>query len=678
MNSPQRTQYEHSDEHTDKNSAAEGRTLLKMQNFVEEDAERDVVSKAHQFMLYANPTPAASKDGKRSDEFSQNQPPRSLKKVPLKKRATFTLKNLLAYYDLTFEMRRKLNIGESNPIAWYFHKGVLVPASVKKDADDLFNSRMKMYNDGGQNGPPPVKEEFKLMGSQEIEKMRKTISDDITDVVPSMLGDLWVTLKGPKSSFVYNPAEIKVVKYNRDFVGMCCRYIKHQIEPIQQHFNAVYSDFVKENITMYEEKTSKRGERVAVLALKMMDSVIAKISRINTADTEKKVADIISSKITGAPFGKISELNQENLKNSMIEAFSKNRIEFYSSMLELVDLLIENQEKTLVRYDLIKSFVQNQNKYDFDSLNRAIDAIASNEYMSTRMVTSFFTAVNVENLSKSANSRKKLPEGFEMFFMNNFAQKMFDVNANEKDKTKITYVVSEEGLQKLSGDLRKAYEGRILGYHPAHSQDNYGYEQKFTMSLNSAAKIIDGKKTVPLIDGKEDYLANIDSVILAVGLYKQFKLSDIKKNMDDKRLYIRKTNQEIKIANKIATKTPAQNAQSPVYGNVQSPVFNQAQSPGYGQPQPPVVMADAPVAARAARRPVAQPDSFQAQAAQNVDSVLNSPPRVDSQNAYSTSMASPPRGSQPAAYGSGQPAAYGSGQSAAYGSGQSAYGSNLH
>jgi hypothetical protein len=709
----------------DKNSTAEDRALERIYQLSMEDSD----VQTWKYLLLANPEPSNGKDEEKAGrpqpiDFITEQTPdymqtaRSLRKIPLRKRFSFATENLLTLLSITYEMERRLCIGEDDSKAWYFHNGSLVDAVTKKSKDDRFANDMKRFNDSRAAGHinmdarPPVKEVFHLLGAQEIAKMRKLITDELINTIPAASEELWTLLKGPKTSYVYNVSEIKVLQFDQIFVRTCCEYIYTKFKPVAAHFDAVYADYIAQNVFLYVPASGRKGEQIATLANKMMDPIIALLYRFDDSkilSANKEIGQEVYHKLAelgyNEPFLKFADIKIENLRSVMVESFKGDSRNFYRIMLKLAELV--QCDKALIRWDLINAAINGRPLVTKDQIKGALIKLSEQSFASSRMINAFFSAVNVENLSERPSSRKLLPVfrpldmrndkidgsdvyamdqgrevklSFERLFMENFQSKMLTVNADEKDPKKLAYVVSSElfdnwveesshgntSFDRLIDVYLGGQDGRGFVapngavYYRAISPDQHGYEQKFTMSLISAAKVLDGKKPIEVAkEQRGEFLANIECAIIAVALYKQFKRNDIisveTKFQSDKKLaaqshpFIPQQNYGAIQQNYAPAHSGFTQAQplSPAMA-VSSPLPAAAYGapptqPSYGAPPAVIQQQPAQKATRAQRKPTVAPVATTSYAAPAADAAVTN--AINSVAGPTTGSASPPRGS---------------------------------
>lgn len=596
----------------DKNSSAEERTLERIAAMFAEDQ----TCQTFRMLLLANPEPSSGKDEEKAGkpqpiDFADNVTPayvqyaRSLRKVSLKRRIMLAASNLLTYYDVTHALERKLCIGEEDEKKYYFFEGKLVDAAIKKNVDDRYSDALKRLEDlkksgqAAQDAKPMPKGEFRLLGAQEIGKMRRLIADELTEVLPNASEELWTLLRGPKSSYVYNISEIKIVEFNPTFVEMCCDFISVKFLTVANDFNTVYDAYVGSNVWFHSPADGRKGEKIAKLATKLMDAVIALISRLDSSKTLEsdqsvgpRVASLIAQMGYVEPFLKFSDIKTDNLELIMLEVFRSNRRVFYQILLDLAQAL--KCDASYIRSSLIRAALDGRQLYSVQAITSRLSNLRESGLASNRMINAFFSAVNVENLSVSHSSRKKLPVfrgpagdvNFEDYFMRTFTGKMTSVNEDVRDPKTLAYVVSRATYDKWiraeqAGDssasmLRQIYDGSYRGndgrvFLPAVSDTIYGYEQKFTMSLISAAKTL-GANNKP-IEAPEQIRAqvydDIEALLLAVGLYKQANLArmaQVEQEQKDNKKALQNSQPFYPQQDYSAHQIPSQQFQAPQFG----------------------------------------------------------------------------------------------------------------
>jgi hypothetical protein len=543
-----------------KHSSAEERTVEQIQSLARDDPG----SFLYQLLLYANPSPYDY-----AEEIKKNQPVgdllqsvQSLKKVTLKKRFAFAHAVLLQYLEVCYEIERKLCLGEVDSVGWYFvmenSQNILVPADYKKRKDDEYTTAMKIYTDSmvanpqGLHHAPPRKHEFTLLGASEVSKMKSRITHELVEMSTKSFDELAIIRYGPKNSYVYNVSDIKVVQFNQTFIEMICSYVKSKFDTVKRDFERLYAEFISENVWLYEPKNGKKGEKIAHLAIKLIDPILALIARFDDSSVAKDdmgkkmlVRNILSALRFTELFENFSDVKTDNLRAVLIQHFIEDRRSFYARMLDLADAL--GCDPALIRADIIRGALNDRAPFSASEIDRAISEIGSRGggFSSNRMINAFFSAVTVENLSRVDNditsyARKKLPAGFEELFFGDYkiAQKMAEVNRGEKDPKKLAYVVST--ATRLEPSMERLYSGHGGSeYLPAISQHDHGYRQEFTMSLISAAKMLSSEnKPIPIIDPKSRnpeelrmrsaYLRDIECLLVAVNLYKQANIQAIK------------------------------------------------------------------------------------------------------------------------------------------------------
>ena len=156
---------------------------------------------------------------------------------------------------------------------------------------------------------------------------------------------------------------------------------------------------------------------------------------------------------------------------------------------------------------------------------------------SERFITAAFKVMSTRNLSKEVESRKKLSPDFEAMLLEQFPDRMASINTDSSNKDK-SLIISTNLYNSIPADAQDLKEAFVH----SHSATEYGYIQKFTMSLMSICKIStvdsEGKSKVMRVESDAQIVAisqQINSICNLVNAYISLKsegIKDLKKIAD--------------------------------------------------------------------------------------------------------------------------------------------------
>lgn len=562
-------------------------------NFLNAYLQAKPESETAKLMVYANPDPEKDELKALKDSRIKHHdvlPTYGFTQVTLLNRVKHTLKNLTTLLELTYSLERKFGLDKAsslrqnpNEIFYVLHGEIL-----RGDHDKVKAELLRVESHNKVEGSKNIQSNAVKITKLDINYLRSLIHHELHNEFPSLNDKLYSLMKGAKTSFAYSTSDIRPVFMNQALVRAC-------IDEIYDSLTAANPDskvtglrqLFYNNWFLYKPKVGRSTEKFAPYAEKLITATIACIGRAGTAYTKEKKSlqkkkdeaalsaleneqDSIISEVIAwcghigyAPSdeeGKgLDLLNFEKIYDLFLSAFRRNpltavgylvrvaykvncdpflvHIETMYSLCDVnfaakseSDADFEKAEKTATK--AVETFIGSvKDSISLDAAKRStIAAMISGDdaIASERFVTAAFKVMSTRNLSVEVESRKKLSLPFESMLLEQFADRMSSINTDSANKDK-SLIISTDLYRTLEeGELKDAFD-------KSHSDSEYGYIQKFTMSLMSICKISvvdsEGKSKVARVEDNKviaDTCMEINSVCNLVNSYIDMKSDGIK------------------------------------------------------------------------------------------------------------------------------------------------------
>lgn len=611
-------------------------------NFLSTYLQNKPTSETAKLMTYANPDPEKEElralTGARIHSH-ENLPSYSFVEVTLLNRVKHTLRNLTTLLELTYSLERKLGLDkpaaarQSDAETWYSLNSKIL----RGDSDEVRAERVRV-EDHNKNHPNEKQESnLTKITKTDINHLRSLIHNELYNEFPSLNDKLYSLMKSAKTSFSYSINDIRIVHMNKNFVKCCLNEIYDSLsEGFDNGIVSGLRDQFVQNWFMYKPKSGRSTEKFAPYAMKLITSVIACIGRSGTAYTkdkkllskQKKVAELADLESFQAGVSRevitwcehlgytptedeskgLDLLNFERIREFWLNAFRRNPLTAVGYLVRVAyvigcdpflvfieqpmdelaaivysasdrsDATFERAEKDATK--AVEKFIRDRIPDTVsiaESRNLSEELMLENDgYSSERFITSAFKAMSTRNLSKDASARKKLHLEFERMLLEEFGDRMTTINTDAKMEDK-SLIISTELYELLEdGDLKESFAH-------AHSDTNWGYLQKLSMSLLSISKIHNEEgKVVKVTDAEVvvNVSTQINSIVNLVDVYiasKSEGIKDLKKEADK----IKKLEKKEKEAEKEASARGVTRGSSSVARNHASPAIGVGRASPY-------------------------------------------------------------------------------------------------
>ena len=249
------------------------------------EATKDDASRVAKLLYYANPDPSA--ETLTAETNSRDLVFLNLKKVSMVKRSKHALGHLMMLHSLTYDVARKLGIDGNNENNMFYRKGdTLIPGPEAKKRKDRNAEEKKLNPNAADHGLVRV-------GVNELSFIRGEIHNQIVEVYPTLIDTLYSSLKGTKTSFAYNLADVKFVRFHRRVLDLFISYIKRTcIKAIEADYNQYYTAFMSRAWLEYKVRVGRIKEKIPPFTGKLFASTVACIVRWEATSRKLKTGDV--------------------------------------------------------------------------------------------------------------------------------------------------------------------------------------------------------------------------------------------------------------------------------------------------------------------------------------------------------------------------------------------------